>query len=388
MIHWIRLAILLGTIGLLAGCQTVGGWFGGPEPEDAPADLIEFTPTLEVREIWSTNTGKGVTRSRQNFRPVYSNGEIWVGDAEGRISVIDADSGDVLRRIDTELELSAGPSVYGSRVLVGSFDGTVTALNRETGNRLWTAELSSEVLSYPVLHDGIVIARSLDGRTFGFDANDGRREWIQDKSVPLLTLRGQSDPLPRAGQVFIGHDNGQVTGIRVSDGQVQWEARVSEGEGRTELDRMADVDGPMAIVGTDLYVATFHGRVASLAIEAGRLLWVRDIASSAGLSLQRTDIAVTDRDNTVHVIDRRNGSTIWTDDRLVNRGLSRPVFFGSYVVVADAEGYLHWYDRDSGEFAARARTTRSAPAAAPLVIGDTLYLLDVDGTLSAWRTDE
>jgi len=375
-------------VGALAGCQTVGGWFSGSDDEDRPAELIEFTPRLEVRELWSTNTGKGITRARQNLRPFYSNGELWVGDAEGRLSVIDAEDGDVLRRIDTDLELSAGPAVYGDRILLGSFDGTVTVLDRDSGARLWTAALSSEVLSYPVLHDGIVIARSIDGRTFGFDAADGRREWIHDKSVPLLTLRGHSDPLTRAGQVFIGHDNGQVTGLRVDDGQVLWEQRISEGEGRTELDRMADIDGPMSIVGTDLYVATYHGRLASLAIEAGRLLWVRDIASSSGLSLQRTDIALTDRDDQVLVIDRRNGSTIWSDDRLANRALTRPVFFGSHVVVADAEGYLHWYDRDSGEFAARARATRSAPSAAPLVIGDTLYLLDVDGTLSAWRADE
>lgn len=388
MIHWIRTAIVLVGLAMLAGCQSLGNVFSGSDSEDEPAELVEFMPSLEVRELWSTNAGKGISRSRQNFRPFYSNGEIWVGDEDGRISVVDADNGTILRRFETDLELSAGPSVYDSRVLVGTFNGTVVALSRETGNRLWTAELSSEVLSYPAVHDGIVIARSIDGRTFGFDAADGRREWIHDKSVPLLTLRGQGDPLTRAGQVFIGHDNGEITGLRVSDGRVLWDQRVSEAEGRTELDRIADIDGPMAIVGTDLYVATYHGRLASMAIESGRLLWVRDIASSSGLSLQRTDIALSDSDDSVFVIDRRNGSTIWSDDRLVRRELTRPVFYGSYVVVADAQGYLHWYDRDSGEFAARVRATRSSPSAAPVVIGDTLYLLDVDGTLSAWRADE
>jgi outer membrane protein assembly factor BamB len=388
VIHYVRTLIALAAIAMLAGCQTVGGWFSTGGDEEEPAELVEFPPSLEVREVWSADAGRGITRSRQNFRPFYSNGEIWVGDADGRISVIDADNGKTLRRFDTDLELSAGPAVYGSRVLVGTFNGTVVALTRETGNSLWTAELSSEVLSYPVLHDGIVIARSIDGRTFGFDVADGQREWIHDKSVPLLTLRGQGDPLPRAGQVYIGHDNGQTTGLRVSDGRVIWDQRISEGEGRTELDRMADIDGPMAIVGTNLYVASFHGRLASMAIESGRLLWVRDIASSSGLSLQRTDIALTDRNDTVFVIDRRNGSTVWSDDRLVRRELTRPVFHGSHVVVADAQGYLHWYNRDSGEFAARARATRSVPSAAPLVIGDTLYLLDVDGTLSAWRANE
>ena len=385
MTRLIRTLIALAGITLLAGCQTVGGWFSAAPDEDDPAELVDFTSSLEVRKAWSTNAGRGIGRSRQNFRPFFSNGEIWVGDERGRISVIDAETGSSLRRFDTGLELSAGPAVYGRLVLAGSFDGTLAALDRESGNPLWTATLSSEVMAYPVVHDDVVIARSIDGRSFGFDADDGRRLWIHDRSVPLLTLRGQGDPLVRAGQLFIGHDNGQVTGLSVADGSVLWDQRVSEGEGRTELDRMADIDGPMAIVGTDLYVATYHGRVASMAIESGRLLWVRDIASSSGLSLQRTDIAISDPDGTVFVIDRRNGSTAWSDERLSRRQLTRPVFFGSHLVVADGEGYLHWYDRRSGEFAARVRATRSAPSSAPLVIGDTVYLLDVEGTLSAWR---
>jgi small GTP-binding protein len=227
--------------------------------------------------------------------------------------------------------------------------------------------------------------RCIDGRVFGLNAEDGRRLWIHDRSVPLLTLRGTSDPLVRAGQVFIGYDDGMVSGLRVADGSVLWEQRVSEPEGRTELERMADIDGPMAIVGTELYVVTYRGRMAGMALESGRLLWVKDLSSHSGLSLRRTQLAASDREDAVWLVDRRNGATLWRDEQLKRRQLTRPVFYGNQLVVVDQEGYMHFYDVDSGEFSARTRASRNPPSDAPLVVGNTMYLLDSDGTLTAWR---
>lgn len=385
MIRVSRSFSVLFLILLLAGCQTVGGWFGRDKGDDGPAPLVEFEPSMQVDRLWSANVGAGQSRSRPNLRPFFHDGLVWTGDHRGRISAVDAESGRVSRRFDSNLNLSAGPAVYDDVVLVGTFDGELVALDPATGNTRWTAQLSSEVLAYPVLHDGVAVARCIDGRIFGIDIADGSRLWIHDRSVPLLTLRGNSPLLTRAGQVYLGYDDGTVVALRVSDGSLLWEQRVSVPEGRSELERLADIDGPMAIVGTDLYAVTYRGRMASMALESGRILWVKDLASHSGLSLQRLQMASTDREDAVWLIDRRNGSTIWRDDRLARRQLTRPVFFDSYLVTVDGQGFMHWYDLDSGDFAARVRASRSGPSEAPLVIGNTLFLLDEDGSLTAWR---
>ena len=380
-----RIVVIAGLTVVLAGCQTVGGWFRGDSPTEPPADLVDFDAKISVNRLWSTNSGAGLSRSRPNFRPYHDNGLIWVGDHRGRVVAVDAERGNVTRRIDTDLELSAGPTVQEGVLLAGSFDGELVAMNPESGATRWRAQLSSEVLSYPVVHDGVVVARCIDGRTFGIDVNDGSRLWVHDRSVPLLTLRGTSDPLARAGRVYIGHDDGMVTALRVSDGSVMWEQRVSVPEGRTELDRLADIDGPMAIVGSELYLVTYRGRLASLALESGRILWVRDIASHSGLSVLRTQLAVADREDTVRILDRRNGSTLWDNERMARRSLTRPVFVGNYLVTIDEDGYMHWLDTNDGSFVARTRIGRNRPAEAPTVVGNVLYVLDEDGTLSAWR---
>lgn len=379
-----RLFLLAPALLALAGCQTIGGWFSSDD-EPEPAKLAEISQSVPIERIWSVDTGEGVNRSQPRIRPVADGDLIWVADHEGRITAVDAESGRVERRIDIELPISAGPSISQELIMVGTFDGELVVIDRDSGSIRWRAQLSSEILSTPVLHDGIIVVRCIDGRVFGLDRSDGERIWIHDRSVPLLTLRGNGDPLTRAGQAYIGYDDGQVTALRVSDGSVQWEQRVSTPEGQTELDRLADIDGPMLVVGTELYVVTYHGRLAGLALESGRTLWVKDIASSSGLSLRRTQLAVTDRDDNVWLVDRRNGATLWRDEQLLRRQLTRPVFLGGLVAVADFEGYVHFFDADSGQIVARAATGGGEPAAAPLVVGDTLYLLAEDGRLSALR---
>lgn len=381
----VRTLILILVAFVLVGCQTVGGWFSRQDPELSPAELVDFSPTHRAERIWSTSTGRGLNRSMPNFRPFYQGNRLWVGDERGRVVAVNAETGRIERDFRTGLDLSAGPAVYDDLVLLGTFNGELVVLDANSGETRWRAQLSSEILSYPVLHDGMVVVRCIDGRVFGLDRSDGRRQWIHDRSVPLLTLRGNSDPLARAGQVFVGYDDGMVSALRVADGSVLWEQRVSAPEGRTELERLSDIDGPMVIVGSELYVVTYRGRMAGMALESGRMLWVKDVASHTGLSLRRTQLAASDADDAIWVVDRRNGATLWRDDSLARRQVTRPVFFGELLVVADSEGYLHFYDTDSGALAARTRATRKLPATAPLVIGNTLYLLDEDGTLSAWR---
>jgi outer membrane protein assembly factor BamB len=111
---------------------------------------------LKVERLWSTNTGPGgKNRSSPTSARIYEGGRLWVGDHRGQVIAVNADSGRVERRFDTGLELSAGPAVQDGLILLGTFDGRLVVLDAESGERRWTARLSSEVLSYPVLHDGV-----------------------------------------------------------------------------------------------------------------------------------------------------------------------------------------------------------------------------------------
>jgi outer membrane protein assembly factor BamB len=376
------LALILATV-LLQGCSWIRSW-GDPEPGD-PAPLVEFEESLEVRKVWSTGVGDGMGKQGLSMAPVYSSGVLVAADYEGRLAAVDAETGRKNWELKTKQPFSGGPGLDSDRIYMGTIDGRVIAYDRAGGAELWNAQVSSEVLAPPASADGIVAVRCIDGRVFGLDAVSGRRLWIYDHKAPLLTLRGETDLLIRAGILFVGYDDGSVVALRLSDGSVVWNQTIASPEGRTELDRLADIGQQMVIVASDLIVSSYKSRIVSLAADSGRLLWFKDIASATGVQVDRTSLAVSEKNDDLWMLDRRNGSTIWKVDQLTNRGLTRPAFYGGYVVVGDKEGYLHWLDSEIGSFVARKRAGKKGFAAAPLTVGTTLYVLTHDGDLIAYR---
>jgi outer membrane protein assembly factor BamB len=371
------------TLVLLQGCSWIRSW-GDPEPGD-PAPLVEFEESLEVRKVWKTSIGDGMGKQGLSMAPVYSSGVLYAADYEGRLAAVDAESGGMKWVLKTKQAFSGGPGLDDENLYMGTIDGRVIAYERAGGSELWNAQVSSEVLAPPVSADGIVAVRCIDGRVFGLDAVSGRRLWIHDHKVPLLALRGETNLLVRAGIVFVGYDDGAVVALRLNDGSVVWNQTIVSQDGRTELERLADIGQQMVIVASDLIVSSYKSRLVSLAADSGRLLWFKEISSGTGVQVDRTNVAVSDKVDDLWILDRRNGSTIWKVDQLTNRGLTRPAFYGDYVVVGDKEGYLHWLDSEIGSFVARNRAGKKGFAAAPLTIGTTMYVLTHDGDLIAYR---
>jgi outer membrane protein assembly factor BamB len=383
VIHLRALAIAGLALLLVPGCSWIRSW-GDPEPGD-PAPLIKFEESLKVRKVWSTGVGDGMGKQGLSMAPAYASGVLYLADHEGRLVAVDAESGRKNWELKTKQAFSGGPGLAGEQLYMGTVEGRVIAYDINGGAELWNAQVSSEVLAPPASADGIVVVRCIDGRVFGLDAVSGRRLWIYDHKVPLLTLRGNADLLVRGSTVYIGYDDGSVVSLRASDGTLIWNQTIVSPEGRTELERLADIGRQMVMVASDLIVSSYKSRVVSLAADSGRLLWFKEISSATGVVVDRTHLAVSEKNDDLWMLDRRNGSTLWKVDQLTNRGLTRPAFYGDFVVVGDAEGYLHWLDTEIGSFVARERATKKPFAAAPFSIGTTLYVLTHDGKLIAYR---
>lgn len=367
----------------LQGCSWIKSW-GDDEPGD-PAPLVEFKTSLKVGKVWSTKIGDGMGKHGLSMAPRFSSGTLFAADYKGRLVAVDAESGRKNWELKTEQPFSGGPGLDDDQIYMGTIDGRVIAYERGSGTELWNAQVSSEVLTPPESADGIVVVRCIDGRVFGLDAVNGRRIWIYDHKVPLLTLRGNPNLLIRAGVIFVGYDDGSVVSLKLEDGSVVWNQTIVSLEGRTELERLADIGTQMVIIASDLIVSSYKKRVVSLAADSGRLLWFKEISSATGIQVDRTNLAVSEANGDLWMLDRRNGATIWKLDQMSNRGLTRPAFYGNYVVVGDKEGYLHWLDTDIGSFVARVRPGKKGFAAAPLTVGTTLYVLTHGGDLIAYR---
>ena len=220
-----------------------------------------------------------------------------------------------------------------------------------------------------------------------FDAATGARRWFWVRELPTLTVRGHGSALLGPGVVFVGNDDGTMVALSVADGRVLWEQLVGPPDGRTELERMADIDGTPVLDGTAVFATSYKRTTMAIDGPTGRPLWVSDRGGSGRVGLAPNLLAVSDPAGTVWGLDKRSGSAMWQQDGLARRDLGSAVVHGDYVVVGDYDGYLHWLQLDSGQFAARARAGRDALRGTPVVADGILVVQNVDGDLSAWRID-
>jgi len=374
---------------LLSGCGTkdyVKNLFGGEDNSEPVTPLVEIETLAEIIKLWSKDTGKGSTKRFLKLTPSHYQGKVFVADIRGNLLAIDATNGNMLWKNDADLPITGGPGSSETLTMIGSDEGDVLAYASESGEFLWQAKVSSEILAAPQEAYGIVVVRTIDGKIFGLDANDGSRLWIYDRTVPSLTLRGTSNPVITGDVVIAGFDGGRISAIELHTGKLIWETSVSLASGRSQLERMVDIDSEPVIIGNDIYVATFQGRLASVTLESGRITWTRDISSYAGLTSDGENIYITDDQSHVWALERSSGNSVWKQENLFARQVTAPATIGDLVVVGDLEGYLHWMDKSSGQFVARTKVSNNPILAPPVAVEDIVYAYISDGTLAAYTS--
>ena len=381
---FIRFATLFAA-GLLAGCSSIPDPFGLFESDNQapPTELTDFTPSLQVNTRWTVDAGEGSEEQYLRLVPTLYQDRLFVADSEGGVRAINAENGGTIWQVETEAPVSGGPGVGDDLVLLGTRDAEIIALNEADGTEAWRSRLSSEILSVPKADGGIVVAHTIDGKLYGLNSSDGSGAWVYDRTVPILTLRGNSSPVIEGSDVLAGFANGKLVNLALSDGNPQWETLVTAPRGRSELERIVDIDADPFIYDGTAYVCTYQGEVAAVSVDTGVVLWRRELSSHAGVSADWRALYVTDDQDRVWALDPGNGAALWRQEKLLNRRLSAPAIVDDYIVVGDLEGYLHWLYYEDGSFAARMELADAPISAAPLVVNDVIYVYADDGSLSA-----
>ena len=377
-----RLALAAALAAALPGC----GIFKSPSKDniEPPTELTDFAPRVSLDVLWRRDLGEGSGDAGLRLKPAFGAGRVYVSDVEGGVHALDPASGRDIWRAEIGEAVGSGPGYGEDVVAVGGLDGAIVALDAASGNELWRTEVPSEVIAAPAIEAGIVVVRAHDGRVFGFSAADGARRWVFDRGVPLLSLRGNSAPLVSGGTVFVGYDNGKAVALDLATGALKWEQSVAQSEGRTELERLVDIDGEFATNG-ELYAVTYRGQVGALATDTGRQGWTREMSAFGGLGMSGTTLYASDAEGTVWAIDARSGASLWQQDGLAHRWLSTPAVAGGHVVVGDFDGYVHVLSAEDGSLAARTRVGDEPIRATPLAVGNTVYVANSDGTVAALR---
>jgi len=376
-----RTTLILGMVSVLNACSWFG--WGDKDTTEPPAELTSFDETLSVDRLWSAGIG-GTDEFYLKLRPVVDGNHVFAANYKGDVYAFDAVSGDRIWDVDLDKRISGGVGAAEDIVLVGTTDAEVIALEQQTGAVRWLAQVSSEVLSAPAVENGVVVVRSGDGKLTGLNAETGKRLWIYDLSIPVLSLRGTSSPVISRGVVLAGFANGKLVALNLKDGKQIWETTVAAPRGRSELERMVDIDSEPVVMGNIIYVVTYQGYMSVIDMLNGQILWTRKMSSSAGMTTDRSNMYVADSDGHVWAFTNDSGRGLWKQEKLHARALSAPAVQGDYVVVGDLEGYVHWMSRETGAFAAREHLDSSPIIASPVVANNILYVISQDGDLAAY----
>lgn len=374
MRYWMATLALL----VLAACSK-------EKEVDPPAELVEFAPSLRVQRAWDTSVGGAEEALRLGLGLGVAEERVYAAGRNGEVAAFDAKTGRPLWRTRTRLPLAGATGTDGRIVAAGSSDGRVVALAADDGRELWRVPVRGEVLAAPAVSARAIVVRTVDGRLHGLDPQDGSGLWLYEQAVPRLTLRGTSRPVIAGDLVIAGFDNGKVVAVSIVDGDLVWETTVAPPRGRTELERLVDIDSPVRVAGQDAYTVAFQGRVAMLALDTGQIWWSREASSYRGLAVDDDSVYVSTADGDVLALSRRTGTEQWRQEGLRRRGLSAPVVVGGAVAVADFQGYVHWLDRATGQFLARAQAGGARVSNTPVVAGDLLVVMNDAGRVTAFR---
>lgn len=390
------LLITLTSLLALAGCHSFK-----KENVQPPTPLAkDFKPTVQVTRLWRVKVGDGAADSGVRLRPAVVDGVLYADSTDGKLTALDANSGKTIWSKSSRTHgwfgwgdakrkdalYAGGPAVSGDLLAVGTLDGHVYGVNAKDGSPRWEAELKSQVLTSPVIAGDLVIVRTSDGRVYGLDSKSGESRWVYDQgTVPLLSLRGNGAMLSANGVLFFGSDDGKLVALRQDNGSKLWEQVLATGEGRTDIDHLDDVDGGILLDGTTLFATAYHGKLTAVDGPTGRPLWAHPFSSFDSLASSGNAIFGVDDESQVWAFDKSSGADMWKNADLKYRWVSGPAVQGNYLVVGDLDGYVHWLQTGDGALAARQRLSKKAIRAQPLVVGDVVYVEDVDGHIGAYR---
>src|SRR5271169_3377884 len=373
-------SLSLGALLIAAGCSK-------DKDVEPPAKLVDFPATLPVKKIWSNGLGGGKKQIvlRLGLGPALDNGLVYAANHQGELLALSLETGKRAWVKKLKMPLSAGPAARFGMVVVGTSKGAIVALDGATGRELWRAKVNSELLSAPAIGENVVVFRSVDGRLRGFDAHSGKELWSVEQQVPRLSLRGTAIPIIAKEVAISGFDNGKVMAVSLNTGDTLWDTVLASPHGRTELDRLVDIDSAVRVVGDNVFAAGFQGRTAMLALDSGQIWWAHDMSSYRGLAVDEENLYVTQSDGIVVALRQRDGSELWHNDKLKRRGLSTPAVTSTAIAVADYQGYLHWLDKGTGVLVARQRVAKYRVTNPPVAVKDTVIVLTDSGSLAAFR---
>lgn len=428
---------------MLAGCESVGGWFGKSEPPPLPgervsvltgerkveadpkiADIAVTVPAAasndawpqaggtpdhalghlslgsSPNEAWRADVGSGSSGGRMLLgQPVVAGGRVFAMDAEARVSAFDERTGASLWRTDTRPEKERGGAMGGGvafgdgKLFASTGFGEVLALDPATGSIAWRKRVGGPVRGAPTVLGGRVMVLTLDNQLVTLAAEDGAPQWDHSGLLETAGLLGAASPAATGNLVVVPYSSGELFGLRPENGRISWQESLAAVRRGGALNSLADIRG-MPVIDRGLVFAISHsGRMIAIDERVGARVWEAEVGGVQTPWVAGDFVYVVTNDAEVVAMTRQAGRVRWvnplprfTDPKSKSGPITwaGPVLAGGRLWVAGSTGQLLALSPQTGQEQGR-YTLPSAAYLPPLVANNTLYVLTDRGTLVAYR---
>lgn len=328
------------------------------QKEVGPKALQGIDEEIQLSQQWRHQVGNGMGKAYARLQPVIDGGFIYVASANGLVEALSLKDGNLKWAQNFDAEITAAIAVYDGKGYIATANGDIIALSIAEGKEIWRKNIKSEVLSVPVIDGNDIAIQTVDGKLHVIDAENGKPRWSYDSNLPNLSLRGTSQPIFHGGSVIAGFASGKVVGLNTENGMVLWQERIGIPAGRSELERLVDVDGRLLIKDDTLFVAGYQGHVMAIDLRNGKAMWKREASSYHGPLNGLGNIYLVSADDHILALDDQSTNEVWVQADLEARQLSEAVLFANHIAVTDFEGYIHLIKQLDGTIVGRDQLVR------------------------------
>jgi outer membrane protein assembly factor BamB len=349
------------TASLAAAMLVAVGLQGCGTSKEPLPNLSPIANSSDAKAAWRASIGPAGV----GFAPVVQGDSVYAAAADGTVVRLGLADGQTRWRQKLDTTLTSGVGADGQIVVVVSRDGRLIALDAN-GAKRWESVLGTDVAAAPAVGLGLVIVRAGDNRVHAFDAETGQRRWTFQRQNPALSLRQTAGIAISAGSAYVGLPGARLVAIGLTDGLPRWEQLVSISRGTNDIERLSDIVGTPLVIGRDVCVVAYQGRIACFETATGNPSWSNEFSSSSGLDVDTRHAIASATNGNVEAFDRESGKSRWKQTSLVRRQLSAPFVVASNVLIGDRQGLLHVLDLSDGALVGRLLTDGSAIVAAPV----------------------
>ena len=363
----------------LAGCASKGA----KVEEAKPNPLPKLVQAKTLVPVFSTNVASASKADPLRLRLDADNGVIFAISPNGEVEAYRGKQRLWQKKVSKQ-GLSSGVEAAEGLVIVGSSKGQLYALDQASGEEKWTAQLSGAILAPSLIHAGRVISIANDGTVYAHEAATGKQAWTYNLPNVQFSLRGQAAPVALdARNVLIASSNAYIYALDAISGAPKMQRRVAVSEGRSDIQRLIDIDGDPAVAGQFVVTASYQGQVTVLDLVSQQVVWSEDASSIQRPEVKGNGVFVAQTDGKITAYEITTGNKLWENDQLLNRQLSNPVMLDGDLVVGDLDGVLHLLNPATGEITGRAKT--SGEVRTLRVIDGQLYAATRKGAMSVWQ---